>query len=75
MTPIHGRKSTFKYTPGTEVLFDCDDDFVLVGERRRECLSSGEWNIPSRGTGDKRVEAEWFNWNPSRTTRCIGKIF
>lgn len=72
MTPIHGRKSTFKYTPGTKVEFDCDPDFVLVGERRRECQSNGEWNIPSSGVGDRRSEAEWLSWNPARTTRCIG---
>jgi hypothetical protein len=71
MTPIHGRKSTFKYTPGTEVLFDCDPDFVLVGERRRVCESNGRWNIPSSGVDDRRTESEWKNWAPTKATRCI----
>lgn len=75
MTPIHGRKSTFKYTPGTEVLFDCDPDFVLVGERRRVCESSGRWNIPGSGVDDRRTESEWKNWAPTKATRCIGEDF
>jgi len=70
MTPIHGRKSTFFYTPGTQVDFDCDPDFILIGERRRVCQANGEWNIP-RGGQDGRTETEWANWNPAKTTRCI----
>jgi len=72
MTPIHGRKSTFKYTPGTKVDFDCDPDFILVGERRRVCQANGEWSLPS-GADDHRTETEWLNWNPAKTTRCIGE--
>jgi hypothetical protein len=73
MTPIHGRKSTFMYTPGTKVDFDCDPDFILVGERRRVCQANGEWNLPTKGSNDQRTETEWLNWNPAKTTRCIGK--
>ncbi|XP_021954689.1 protein mesh isoform X2 [Folsomia candida] len=71
MTPIHGRKSTFYYTPGTTVDFDCDPDFVLVGERRRTCQANGEWSVPTKGSQDGRTETEWANWNPAKTTRCI----
>lgn len=74
MTPIHGRKSTFYYTPGTTVDFDCDPDFVLVGERRRTCQANGEWSVPTKGSQDGRTETEWANWNPAKTTRCIGKF-
>jgi len=49
-TPSNGRKSTFKFTPGTKVQFDCDPGYVLVGERRRWCYDSGDWNWPELGT-------------------------
>lgn len=42
--PKNGRKSTFAYTPGTFVKFDCDPGYVLVGEDRRWCYASAEWN-------------------------------
>ncbi|CAG7823396.1 unnamed protein product [Allacma fusca] len=71
MTPIHGRKSTFKYTPGTEVAFECDPDFVLVGDRKRVCQANGEWSTPAKGGSDKQTESEWFNWVPTKSTRCI----
>jgi hypothetical protein len=71
MTPIHGRKSTFEYFPGAEVHFECDPDFVLVGEKRRKCQANGEWSIPTQGGKDARTETEWANWNPAKTTRCI----
>ena len=48
-TPGNGRKSTFKFVPGTEVKFDCDAGYVLVGERRRWCYASGDWNWPELG--------------------------
>jgi hypothetical protein len=71
MTPIHGRKSTFKYTPGTEVLFECDPEFILIGDRKRVCQSNGEWSRPTKGGSDKQTESEWFNWVPTKSTRCI----
>ena len=30
-TPGNGRKSTFFFTPGTMVKFDCDPGYVLTG--------------------------------------------
>lgn len=48
-TPGNGRKSTFAFTPGTMVKFDCDKGYVLVGERRRWCFDSGDWNWPELG--------------------------
>lgn len=42
--PKNGRKSTFAYTPGTFVKFDCDPGYVLIGEDRRWCYASAEWN-------------------------------
>ena len=75
MTPIHGRKSNFYYTPGTEVQFECDPDFILIGERKRVCQADGEWSIPTKGGTDKKTESEWFNWVPTKSTRCIGEEF
>ncbi len=48
-TPAHGRKSTFAFTPGTMVKFDCDPGYVLTGERRRWCYESGDWNWAENG--------------------------
>lgn len=48
-TPRFGRKDTYLFVPGTKVTFECSQDFILVGDQRRECLTSGEWNIPEHG--------------------------
>merc|ERR1711860_303241 len=48
-TPANGRKSTFAFTPGTMVKFDCDPGYVLTGEQRRWCYQSGDWNWPEHG--------------------------
>jgi len=48
-TPAYGRKSTFAFTPGTMVKFDCDPEYVLVGERRRWCYDTGDWNWAEKG--------------------------
>ena len=48
-TPSNGRKSTFAFTPGTMVKFDCDPGYVLTGERRRWCYESGDWNWAENG--------------------------
>ena len=42
--PKHGRKSTFAYTPGTFVKFECDPGYVMTGEDRRWCYASAEWS-------------------------------
>ncbi|XP_049791789.1 protein mesh isoform X2 [Schistocerca nitens] len=48
-TPRFGRKSTFEYVPGTVVTFECNQDYVLVGDMRRSCGANGQWNIPEYG--------------------------
>ena len=48
-TPGNGRKSTFAFTPGTMVKFDCDPGYVLTGERRRWCYDNGDWNWAENG--------------------------
>ncbi|KOB67705.1 Uncharacterized protein OBRU01_19387 [Operophtera brumata] len=36
-TPRFGRKSNFFFTPGTRVNFECNQDFILTGDKRRVC--------------------------------------
>ena len=35
------------------VKFDCDPGYVLMGERRRWCYESGDWNWAENGDADK----------------------
>jgi len=58
-TPGNGRKSSFAFTPGTMVKFDCDPGYVLVGERRRWCYDSGDWNWPELGDANCIPEAQY----------------
>ena len=51
-TPKNGRKSTFHFTPGTMVQFDCDPGYVLLGEQRRWCYITGYWNFPEDGEAE-----------------------
>lgn len=48
-TPRFGRKSTFEFTPGTNVAFECDQGFMLIGDPRRSCKSDGRWDPPVYG--------------------------
>lgn len=48
-TPRFGRKSTFLFIPGTKVTYECNKDFVLVGDSRRTCQADGRWDIPDYG--------------------------
>jgi len=48
-TPQNGRKNTFAFTPGTMVKFECDPGYILIGEARRWCYASGDWNWPEDG--------------------------
>ena len=41
------------------VKFDCDPGYVLVGERRRWCYDSGDWNWPELGTAECIPEAQY----------------
>ncbi|XP_068250957.1 protein mesh isoform X1 [Palaemon carinicauda] len=59
-TPPHGRKSTFNFLSGAEVKFDCDPGFVLLGEQRRWCYASGDWNWPENGEATCVTETEYM---------------
>ncbi|KAF2368716.1 NIDO domain, partial [Trinorchestia longiramus] len=58
-TPPHGRKSTFNFLSGAEVKFDCDPGYVLLGEQRRWCYASGDWNWPEDGEATCVTEQEY----------------
>lgn len=48
-TPRFGRKSNFLFVPGTKVTYECNQDFILIGDPRRICLPNGTWNVPEYG--------------------------
>ncbi|XP_014210478.1 protein mesh [Copidosoma floridanum] len=48
-TPRFGRKSNFLFTPGTKVTFECNQNFVLIGDQRRTCLPEGRWDLSENG--------------------------
>lgn len=48
-TPRFGRKSNFLFVPNTKVTFECNQEFVLIGDQRRSCSSDGKWDIPEFG--------------------------
>lgn len=48
-TPRFGRKSNFLFVPGTKVTFECNQDFVLIGDQRRVCTETGRWDTPVYG--------------------------
>ena len=58
-TPSNGRKSTFAFTPGTMVKFDCDPGYVLMGERRRWCYDTGDWNWAENGDANCLSKSEY----------------
>ncbi|XP_034836554.1 protein mesh isoform X1 [Maniola hyperantus] len=48
-TPRFGRKSNFFFVPGTRVNFECNQNFILIGDKRRICEENGRWNLPDYG--------------------------
>jgi len=67
-TPGNGRKTTFAFTPGTIVKFECEDGYVLVGERRRWCYDSGDWNWPELGDASCIPEKQYRTMQAGITT-------
>lgn len=48
-TPRFGRKSNFLFIPNTKVTFECNQNFVLIGDQRRTCTPQGRWDLPEYG--------------------------
>ncbi|CAH2001993.1 unnamed protein product [Acanthoscelides obtectus] len=70
-TPRFGRKSTFLFVPGTKVTFECNQDFVLVGDPRRECQADGTWNIPDYGYTECLRQQEYSSRQAATTWGII----
>lgn len=70
-TPKNGRKSTFAFTPGTMVKFDCDPGYVLIGERRRWCYDSGDWNWAENGDAECLSKYFFSNWSSSKVLKMV----
>lgn len=43
--PPKGRVSLSGTTVGSTATYSCERGYVLVGERKRECLVTGEWSV------------------------------
>lgn len=48
-TPQYGRKSNFFFYPGTKVVFECNQNYILVGDQKRVCSPQGKWEPPEYG--------------------------
>ncbi|CAG0917704.1 unnamed protein product [Notodromas monacha] len=70
-TPKNGRKSSFAFTVGTEVKFDCNPGFVLMGESRRWCFANGEWNWPEEGEARCIPKREYRAMQASMTAGIV----
>ncbi|KAK8395188.1 hypothetical protein O3P69_006132 [Scylla paramamosain] len=70
-TPPNGRKSTFNFLSGAEVKFDCDPGYVLLGEQRRWCYASGDWNWPEDGEATCVSEAEYLTMQGGITAGTV----
>lgn len=70
-TPPNGRKSTFNFLSGAEVKFDCDPGYVLLGEQRRWCYASGDWNWPENGEATCVTEAQYLTMQGGITAGTV----
>eukprot|EP00096_Caligus_rogercresseyi_P016873 TRINITY_DN996_c0_g2_i3.p1 TRINITY_DN996_c0_g2~~TRINITY_DN996_c0_g2_i3.p1 ORF type:complete len:1255 (-),score=221.80 TRINITY_DN996_c0_g2_i3:184-3948(-) len=73
-TPPNGRKSTFAFTPGTMVKFDCDPGYVLTGERRRWCYDNGDWNWAEMGEAQCVDESSYTSMRAGLTAGIVMAI-
>ena len=37
------------FIPGAKVTFECNKDFILIGDQRRVCTEKGRWDTPEYG--------------------------
>lgn len=72
-TPRFGRKSNFLFVPNTKVTFECNQDFVLIGDQRRACSSDGKWDIPEYGYTECLRKYILFIEFAIQIFQCIGK--
>ena len=41
--PYAGSVKVSSYYPGGQAVYSCDDGYLLKGDQKRVCLSSGRW--------------------------------
>ncbi|XP_076664606.1 sushi domain containing 2 mesh isoform X2 [Andrena cerasifolii] len=70
-TPRFGRKSNFFFTPGTKVTFECNQDFILVGDQRRICMEDGHWDVPEYGYTECLRQQEYSSRQAGITSGII----
>ncbi|XP_065158349.1 protein mesh isoform X2 [Atheta coriaria] len=73
-TPRFGRKSNFLFVPGTKVTFECNENFILRGDQRRECMSNGQWNLPEYGYTECLRQQEYASRTAGYTWAIILSI-
>ncbi|XP_011501466.1 PREDICTED: protein mesh [Ceratosolen solmsi marchali] len=73
-TPRFGRKSNFLFVPGTRVTFECNQDFVLIGDQRRICLPEGRWDIPENGYTECLRQVEYSQRTAWTTMGIIAAV-
>ncbi|XP_031341767.1 protein mesh isoform X1 [Photinus pyralis] len=70
-TPRFGRKSNFMFVPGTKVTFECNQDFILVGDQRRECMPEGYWDVPTYGYTECLRQQEYSSRTAGLTSGIV----
>ncbi|XP_026668538.1 protein mesh isoform X2 [Ceratina calcarata] len=70
-TPRFGRKSNFFFVPGTKVTFECNQDFILIGDQRRVCTPEGRWNVPEYGYTECLRQQEYSSRQAGITTGIV----
>jgi len=70
-TPRFGRKSNFLFVPGTRVTFECNQDFILIGDQRRFCGGDGNWDTPVHGYTECLRQQEYSSRQAGITTGIV----
>ena len=71
--PLNGTKVGKQTTYPNEVIFSCDNGFLMRGSRRRRCTADGTWS--GEGTTCKGNVPKSTSTKPLiRTSEIVGKI-
>ncbi|BES91125.1 AMOP [Nesidiocoris tenuis] len=70
-TPQYGRKSNFFFYPGAKVVFECNQNYILVGDDKRVCSPLGRWEPAEFGYTDCLPEEQYSLMSIGITTAII----
>uniref|UniRef100_A0A146LTJ4 Extracellular domains-containing protein CG31004 n=1 Tax=Lygus hesperus TaxID=30085 RepID=A0A146LTJ4_LYGHE len=73
-TPQYGRKSNFFFIPGTKVVFECNQNYILVGDQKRVCSPQGKWEAPEYGYTECLPQVEYDIDQVLRTSAIIAGV-